>query len=69
MTYVEPFALSPDTRKILEAMGHRFGPPQPANHVDAILIGAPKLGGKPVGDNRFYGVNDSRRGSGAAIGY
>jgi gamma-glutamyltranspeptidase/glutathione hydrolase len=69
MTYVEPFALSPDTRGILEGMGHHFGPPQPANHVDAILIGAPKLGGKPVGDNRFYGVNDGRRGSGAAVGY
>ncbi len=69
LTFVEPFALSPDTRKILEAMGHRFGPPQPANHVDAILIGAPRLGGKPVGDNRFYGVNDPRRGGGAAVGY
>jgi gamma-glutamyltranspeptidase / glutathione hydrolase len=69
LTYVEPFALSPDTRKILEAMGHRFGPPQPANHVDAILIGAPRLGGKPVGGNRFYGVNDPRRGGGAAVGY
>jgi gamma-glutamyltranspeptidase/glutathione hydrolase len=69
LTYVEPFALSPDTRKILEAMGHRFGPPQPANHVDAILVGAPKIGGRPVGDNRFYGVNDPRRGGGAAIGY
>jgi gamma-glutamyltranspeptidase/glutathione hydrolase len=69
VTYAEPFSLSPDTRKILEGMGHHFGPPQPANHVDAILIGAPKLGGEPVGDNRFYGVNDERRGSGAAVGY
>ena len=69
MTFVEPFALSPDTRQILEGMGHHFGPPQPANHVDAILIGAPKLGGKPVGDERFYGVNDNRRGGGAAVGY
>ena len=69
VTYVEPFALSPDTRKILEGMGHHFGPPQPANHVDAILVGAPRLGGKPVGDERFYGVNDERRGSGAAVGY
>ena len=69
MTFVEPFALSPDTRAILESMGHKFGPPQPANHVDSILIGAPKLGGAPVGDNRFYGVNDPRRGTGAAVGY
>jgi gamma-glutamyltranspeptidase/glutathione hydrolase len=69
VTYVEPFALSPDTRKILEGMGHHFDPPQPANHVDAILIGSPKIGGEPVGDNRFYGVNDERRGSGASVGY
>jgi gamma-glutamyltranspeptidase/glutathione hydrolase len=69
LTNAEPFALSPDTRKILEGMGHHFGPPQPANHVDAILVGAPKLGGKPIGDFRFYGVNDPRRGSGAAVGY
>jgi gamma-glutamyltranspeptidase/glutathione hydrolase len=69
VTYTEPFALSPDTRKILEDMGHHFGPPLPANHIDAILIGAPKIGGKPVGANRFYGVNDERRGTGAAVGY
>jgi gamma-glutamyltranspeptidase/glutathione hydrolase len=69
LTNVEPFALSPDTRRMLEGMGHHFGPPQPANHVDAILVGAPKLGGKPVGANRLYGVNDERRGTGAAVGY
>ncbi len=52
------FALSPDTRKILEGMGHHFGPPQPVNQVDAILVGAPQLGAEPVGGDRFYGVND-----------
>jgi len=35
----------------------------------AILVGAPSLGGKPVGDNRFYGANDPRRNSGLAQGY
>jgi gamma-glutamyltranspeptidase/glutathione hydrolase len=69
LTNVEPFALSPETRRVLEGMGHHFGPPQPANHVDAILIGAPKLGGQPIGANRFYGANDPRRGTGAAVGY
>jgi gamma-glutamyltranspeptidase/glutathione hydrolase len=69
VTFAEPFALSPDTRKILEGMGHHFGPPQPANHVDAILVGAPALGAKPVGANRLYGANDQRRGSGEAVGY
>ena len=69
VTNAEAFALSPDTRRILEGMGHHFGPPQPTNHVDAILVGAPKLGGKPVGANRYYGANDERRGTGEAVGY
>ncbi len=68
-TNVERFALSPDTRKILEGMGHKLGDPQPANHLAAILVGAPALGGKPVGKNRFYGANDPRRNSGLALGY
>ena len=68
-TNLERFAVSPDTQKLLEAMGHKFGAPQPANHVVAILIGAPSLGGKAVGDNRFYGANDPRRNTGLAAGY
>jgi gamma-glutamyltranspeptidase/glutathione hydrolase len=68
-TNLETFAISPDTRKILEGMGHVFAAPQPANHVAAILVGAPTLGGKPVGSNRFYGANDPRRNSGLALGY
>ncbi|QPF87497.1 gamma-glutamyltransferase [Bradyrhizobium genosp. L] len=69
LTNVEDYALSPDTRKILEGMGQKFGPPQPANHLAVIIIGAPSLDGKPVGNNRFYGANDPRRGSGLAAGY
>jgi gamma-glutamyltranspeptidase / glutathione hydrolase len=68
-TNVENFALSPDTRKLLEGMGHQFGNAQPANHLAAILVGAPTLGGKPVGKNRFYGANDPRRNTGLALGY
>lgn len=68
-TNVEDFALSPDTRKILEGWGHKFAEPQPANHLASILVGAPKLGGKPVGKNRYYGANDPRRNSGLAAGY
>jgi gamma-glutamyltranspeptidase/glutathione hydrolase len=68
-TNVERFALSPDTRKILVDMGHKLGDPQPANHVAAILVGAPSLGGKPRGNDRFYGANDPRRGTGLALGY
>jgi len=69
LTNLENFALSPDTRKILEGKGHKFGPPQPANHLAVIVIGAPSLTGKPVGNNRFYGANDPRRNSGLADGY
>ncbi|MET3915184.1 gamma-glutamyltranspeptidase/glutathione hydrolase [Variovorax sp. OAS795] len=69
VTNVETFALSPDTRKMLTDMGHNLGVPQPANHMAAIIVGAPSLGGKPVGANRFYGANDPRRNTGLAAGY
>ncbi len=69
VTNVENFALSPDTRKILTDMGHNLGVPHPANHLAAIIVGAPSLGGKPVGNNRFYGANDPRRNTGLAAGY
>jgi len=39
------------------------------NHVAAILVGAPSLDGKPVGNNRFYGANDPRRNTGLSLGY
>ena len=68
-TNLEDYTLSPDTRRILEGMGHKFGPPQPANHLAVIIVGAPSLGGKQVGNNRYYGANDPRRNSGLAAGY
>ncbi|MGY4827141.1 gamma-glutamyltransferase [Sphaerotilaceae bacterium SBD11-9] len=68
-TNVEKHAISPDTRKLLEAMGHTLANPQPANHLAAIIVGAPSLNGKPVGANRYYGANDPRRNSGLALGY
>lgn len=68
-TNLEPGAISPEVQKTLERWGQKFGPPQEANHVAAILVGAPKLGGKPVGANRYYGANDPRRGTGLALGY
>ncbi|MFP3847880.1 gamma-glutamyltransferase [Pseudomonas sp. W5-01] len=68
-TNLEAFAVSPDTRKILESWGHTFAGPQDANHLAAILVGAPSLGGKPVGNNRFYGANDPRRSTGLSLGY
>ena len=67
-TNLEAFALSPDTRRILEGMGHVLGAAQPAGQVAAILVGAPALGAPPVGSNRFYGAIDPRRNSGLALG-
>ncbi len=68
-TSLEPFALSPDTRRILERMGHFFSDTQARNHVAAILVGAPSLAGTAVGANRYYGANDPRRNTGQALGY
>ncbi|MCK6188034.1 MULTISPECIES: gamma-glutamyltransferase [unclassified Pseudomonas] len=68
-TNLETFAVSPDTQKILESWGHTFAGPQDANHLAAILVGAPSLDGKPVGNNRFYGANDPRRNTGLSLGY
>jgi gamma-glutamyltranspeptidase/glutathione hydrolase len=58
-TFVEARALSPDTRDILLAMGHKLTQPQPENHVAAILIDG----------NVFYGAIDPRRNTGLALGY
>jgi gamma-glutamyltranspeptidase / glutathione hydrolase len=69
VTKIERYAVSPDTRKVLESMGHRFDNSQPVNHVAAIIVGAPSLGGTAVGRNRFYGANDPRGGTGLALGY
>ena len=68
-TQLERRALSPDTQRLLEAMGHRFAESAPANHIAAILVGAPALGAAPVGRNRLYGANDPRRRTGLAAGY
>jgi gamma-glutamyltranspeptidase/glutathione hydrolase len=68
-TNLEDFALSPDTRRLLEKMGHQFAGAAPENHLANIIIGAPSLDGKPVGKNRYYGANDPRRNTGQALGY
>ncbi|MBK9654926.1 MAG: gamma-glutamyltransferase [Rhodanobacteraceae bacterium] len=69
VTYVEDYALSPDTRGLLLEWGHTLVEPQPDNHLAAILIGAPSLRAAPVSGLRFFGANDPRRGSGLALGY
>ncbi len=68
-TNVEPGAISPEVQQTLEGWGQKFGPPQEANHVTAILVGAPSLGGTQAGNARYYGANDDRRKTGLALGY
>jgi gamma-glutamyltranspeptidase / glutathione hydrolase len=68
-TKIERFALSPDTRKLLESTGQRFEDAPPANHLAAIIVGAPSLGGTAVARNNYYGANDPRGGTGLALGY
>jgi gamma-glutamyltranspeptidase/glutathione hydrolase len=69
VTFVEPGSFTPEVRRTLAGMGHVFGDRQPANHLAAILVGAPALGAPPVGANRYYGAIDPRRRTGFALGY
>ena len=78
---VEPFALSPDTAKILGDMGYTIKTQSPWGAAEAILIGPPAdpaavassgndamAASKPV-PGRLYGAHDDRRPAGAAAGY
>jgi gamma-glutamyltranspeptidase/glutathione hydrolase len=68
-TLFEPYALSPDTQKNLAAMGHQLGGEPKTNEVAAIVVGAPKLDGKPRDTNKYYGAIDPRPRTGLALGY
>jgi gamma-glutamyltranspeptidase/glutathione hydrolase len=68
-TQLEPYALSPDTQELLRGMGQKLVEGRNANHVEAILVGAPALGAPAVGHYRYYGANDPRRDTGLALGY
>ncbi len=68
-TNLEAGTLETEVRAKLVAMGHHFGKPQEANHLAAIIVGAPSIDGMPVGDNRLYGAIDPRRDTGLAAGY
>jgi gamma-glutamyltranspeptidase / glutathione hydrolase len=65
----EPFGLSADTIAKLESMGHKVVPIEQGNHVAAILVGAPSIGGKPLGDKKLYGAIDPRLNLGDVEGY
>ncbi|OQM74154.1 gamma-glutamyltransferase [Manganibacter manganicus] len=71
--YMEPYALSPDTLRLLAGMGYDVGiDPDWTIWGEAagILIGGKNLKEIEAGDGaRYYGAIDSRASSGAAIGY
>ncbi len=79
--YVEPFALSPDTRALLERRGYRFTESAPWGVAEGITADAPRLSPPGFGSNRsldlgtpnlpgatLFGAHDSRGYSGAAVG-
>ncbi|MBW7916761.1 MAG: gamma-glutamyltransferase [Trueperaceae bacterium] len=59
--YVEKYALSADTRAILEQMGHSISEGGSWGSAEAIL--------RDLATGTLYGANDSRRPQGAALGY
>ena len=65
----EQFGLSADTVAKLEAMGHKVVPIDQGNHVAAILVGAPAIGAKPLGNQKLYGAIDPRLNLGDVEGY
>ena len=78
--YVEPFALSPDTAKILTDMGYVIKTQTPWGAAEAILIGPPAdVGAASSGNDamasskpapgKLYGAHDDRRPAGSAGGY
>ena len=69
VTYFERHALSPDTMRLLTDKGQKLEEIDYGNHIAAILVGAPRLGGKPIGRNTLYGSIDPRINLGSVEGY
>lgn len=67
--FMEPNALSAETRAALEAKGHKLVPMDYWNQIAAILVGGPALGKPPVGHDRLYGAIDPRLPVGSVAGY
>lgn len=71
--FMEPYALSPDTRKLLSAMGHNVQIDESWTiwgQATGILVGGESLSDIEAGGGaRYNGAVDSRIGAGAARGY
>ncbi|MEQ7874646.1 gamma-glutamyltransferase [Sphingomonas sp. ASV193] len=66
---VERFAVSADTRRVLERMGHKVVDIPYGNQVAAILVGGPAIGARPIDGDRYYGAIDPRLNVGDVEGY
>lgn len=79
--YAERFALSPDTRALLEAKGHKITEAKPWGVAEGVIAGGPALtqpaeasGGGSLtlgampGGGTLFGAHDARGGAGAASG-
>jgi gamma-glutamyltranspeptidase / glutathione hydrolase len=79
--FVEPLALSPDTRNLLVGMGYKVREQTPWGAAEAILIPPVKASDRAASSSNdaipalnaepglLYGANDNRRPAGAAVGY
>ena len=80
MVALEPLALSPDTRRLLEQRGHKFSDEGVWGIAEGIAIGAPRVVSKaggvdvflslaapPLAGATLFGAHDSREGAGAAV--
>jgi gamma-glutamyltranspeptidase/glutathione hydrolase len=81
LVYLEPFALSPDTRKILESRGYTFKDDDDWGIAEGIVTGAPvltvsktagengvlPLGGAGLSGATMFGAHDVRGGAGSAV--
>lgn len=79
--YIERFALSPDTRSLLESWGHRFTESAAWGVAEGIIAGAPRLSPPGWGSAQslnlgvpelpgavLFGAHDARGPAGAAVG-
>ena len=81
MVYAEPFALSPDTARLLQGIGHVLTEQRPWGAAEAVIIGGranTQLQNAPSGHDaalsgamlrgKLYGATDTRRPAGRASG-
>ena len=78
--FTEPFALSPDTRSILEGMGYKIVEQTPWGAAEIIVLpvagssdgpassGNDSRSGGAMRPGHIYGANDNRRPAGSAVG-